>query len=260
MQRLLLILAMVFPLAATAQKMTAPPGAFCDPTTGLCTPAPVAGAPAPARASSADEEIIYVGDPMCSWCWGISPELNRLERAATANGINYRIILGGLRPDNSEQWTPKFKDFLKHHWEEVTKRSGQPFGYDLFEREHFQYNTEPSCRAVVAARQMNPEVEGRFFELTQHHFYVKNNDPAEVSFYEPICRELGLDFDDFSERFGSEAVKAATLADFQTNRQWGVTGYPTVIYRKGEKLYAIARGYADFDRMWGAVNQLAREE
>jgi putative protein-disulfide isomerase len=259
MPRILLIMAMFFSLAATAQKMNTPPGAFCDPETGLCTPAPVADTPAPAAKLSDDQEIIYVGDPMCSWCWGISPELNRLERAAEANGINYRIVLGGLRPDNSEEWTEKFKGFLKHHWEEVNQRSGQPFGYDLFEREHFQYNTEPSCRAVVAARKMNPEVEGRFFELTQHHFYVQNNDPAETSFYAPICKELGLNFERFVELFTSEAIKAETLADFQTNRQWGVTGYPTVIYRNGDKLYAIARGYADFERMWGAVNELANE-
>jgi putative protein-disulfide isomerase len=259
MQRIFLILAMVSSLTATAQKMTAPPGSFCDPITGLCTPAPIAEA-APTLNLSDEQEIIYVGDPMCSWCWGISPELNRLERAAAANGISYRIVLGGLRPDNSEQWTDKFKGFLRHHWEEVNKRSGQPFGYDLFEREQFQYNTEPSCRAVVAARKMSPEVEGRFFELTQHHFYVKNNDPAETSFYEPICKELGLDFKRFSELFNSEAMKAETLADFQTNRQWGVSGYPTVIFRDGEKLYAIARGYADFERMWGAVNELAGKE
>lgn len=259
MRPIFFILTMVFSLSATAQKMTTPPGAFCDPETGLCTPAPVTAVPGPVAALSADQEIIYVGDPMCSWCWGISPELNRLELAAAANGINYRIVLGGLRPTDSQEWTEEFRGFLKHHWEEVTKRSGQPFGYDLFERDHFQYNTEPSCRAVVAARNMDPELEGRFFELTQHHFYVKNNDPAETSFYEPICKELGLDFKRFTELFNSEAMKTETLADFQTNRQWGVTGYPTVIYRKGDKLFAIARGYADFDRMWAAVNDLAKE-
>ena len=239
--------------------MTIPPGSFCDPVTGLCTPAPIAETNTTVSLSG-DQEIIYVGDPMCSWCWGISPELNRLERAAEANGIAYRIVLGGLRPDDSEERTEKFRGFLRHHWAEVTKRSGQPFGYDLLKREHFQYNTEPSCRAVIAARTMNPEVEGRFFELTQHHFYVKNNDPAETSFYGPICEEIGLDFQRFSELFYSEAIKAETLRDFQTNRQWGVTGYPTVIYRNGEKLHAIARGYADFEGMWDAVNELASQE
>lgn len=266
MSRPLLLTTVLFAPFLNAQKMTIPAGATCDPLTGLCAPAPItafdrlSASPAAAPTFANDSEIIYVGDPMCSWCWGISPALNQLERTATANGIPYRIVVGGLRPDDSEEWTEKFRGFLKHHWEEVNARSGQPFGYELFERDHFQYNTEPSCRAVVAARSMNPDLESRFFELTQHHFYVQNKDPGEVEFYRPICEDLGLDFARFSDLFNSGEIRQATLADFQTNRKWGVTGYPTVIFRKGSQLYAIARGYAEFEQMWGEVTALATEK
>ena len=253
--KLAFILACMISLPITAQTMLPPPGATCDPLTGLCTPAPLAG-PSDTVPFRDDVEIIYVGDPMCSWCWGISPALNRLEKAATANRIPYRIVVGGLRPDDGQVWDEEFKEFLRHHWEQVTERSGQPFGEALFERDSFTYNTEPSCRAVVAARHLAPAAEGRFFELTQHGFYVLNQDPAEVSFYEPICKELGLDYDRFRKLFNSEEIAAETHRDFQLNRSWGVTGYPTVIFRKGEQLYAIARGFAEFERMWEAVTEL----
>ena len=94
--------------------MITPPGATCDPETGICTPAPVEQVSVPDTFRE-DVEVIYVGDPMCSWCWGISPALYQLEQAARANGIPYRIVMGGLRPDNSEQWTEDFKKFLAHH-------------------------------------------------------------------------------------------------------------------------------------------------
>lgn len=237
------------------QRLTAPIGAICDPTTGLCTPAPVAANPN-APTFDSETELIYIGDPMCSWCWGISPALNRLQRAAEANGIGYRIVLGGLRPDDSEQWNQQFKDFLAHHWEEVNARSGQPFGKTLFEAEHFQYNTEPSCRAVVAARSLDPAIESRFFELTQYRFYVLGEDPKQVKFYLPICEELDLDFARFAEAFKSEAIKQATQTDFALNRQWGVTGYPTVVLRTGNQLHAVARGFATFDQMWQGVTRV----
>lgn len=239
------------------QTLSAPPAATCDPATGLCTPAPVE-ANTDAPTFDAETEIIYVGDPMCSWCWGISPALNRLQRAAEANGIGYRILVGGLRPDDSEQWNQQFRDFLAHHWEEVQARSGQPFGKTLFNAAHFQYNTEPSCRAVVAARSLDETVEARFFELTQYRFYVLNEDPKEVEFYRPICRELGLDFERFAEAFASEDIKRQTQADFALNRQWGVTGYPTVVLRTGNQLHAVARGYAEFEEMWGRVTGVLR--
>jgi putative protein-disulfide isomerase len=235
--------------------MTIPEGSTCDPETGLCTPAPVASTEA-RESRDSNTEIIYVGDPMCSWCWGISPALNRLHRAAGANGIGYRIVLGGLRPDDSEQWNPQFQEFLRHHWEEVSQRSGQPFCYDLLTADHFQYNTEPSCRAVVTARSMDPTVEARFFELVQHRFYVQNQDPGQVEFYAPICRELGLDFTDFSRRFASPAMKEATQNDFALNRSWGVRGYPTVLLRQGDRLELLATGYSTFERMWSRVENL----
>ncbi|WP_231915308.1 DsbA family protein [Lewinella sp. 4G2] len=237
-----------------AQQLTAPEGAYCDPETGLCHPSPM---PAPAAAPdfAEDVEIIYVGDPMCSWCWGISPALNRLERAAEMNGIPYRIVLGGLRPGGGDPWDDEMKKFIGHHWDQVTERSGQPFGRALFERDTFNYDTEPSCRAVVAARTMNPEVESRFFELTQHHFYVLNEDPKDAAFYAPICEELGLDYQEFVRQFNSPEVKAATEQDFRLNRSWGVTGYPTVILRKGNELTALARGFNTFENMWSGVSE-----
>ena len=252
------LLLTLLPMALPAQYLTTPPGATCDPETGLCTPAPL-GEVTQEITPREDLEIIYVGDPLCSWCWGISPALNRLERAATANGIPYRIVLGGLRPGGGDAWNEDFKNFLRHHWEEVTARSGQPFGETLFQRDTFNYDTEPPCRAVVTARTIDPAVESRFFELTQHRFYVLGEDPNELTFYQPICEAVGLDFTEFARLFSSQEMIAATMQDFRLNRSWGVTGYPTVVVRKGSELVAIARGYAEFSDMWSAVNQLVEE-
>jgi putative protein-disulfide isomerase len=53
-------------------------------------------------------------------------------------------------------------------------------------------------------------------------------------------------------------MKKATLADFQLNRQWGVRGYPSVLLRKGQQLHLIARGYAEFDQLWEAVQMITK--
>ena len=230
---------------------------FCDPTTGLCTPAPLEQTTTDIEWRE-DVEIIYVGDPMCSWCWGISPQLNQLQRKANAEGIRYRIVVGGLRPGGGDAWNQQFKDFLQHHWEEVNKRSGQPFGDALFDLEQFEYDTEPACRAVVAARTIDPSVEGRFFELVQHYFYVKNQDPKTIEFYEPICKEVDINFAEFASAFISKEIREATRNEFVMNRQWGVQGYPSVLVRKGSQLYAIARGYSEVDDMWAEVERLIK--
>lgn len=252
----ILILTLLFNTYAMLSNAQTNSPISCDPETGLCTIPPMEEGAA-VEAQKTGTEIIYVGDPMCSWCWGISPQLHQLEHRAAQEGIPFRIVVGGLRPGGGDPWDEKFQDFLKHHWEEVTARSGQPFGYQLFERENFNYDTEPSCRAVVAVRQLDATLEHKFFELVQHYFYVQNEDPSTDAFYQPICTRLGLDYEAFLTLFHSEEIKVATTADFQLNRQWGVRGYPTVILRKDDKLMLLATGYADFEQMWqGVASQL----
>lgn len=228
----------------------------CDPITGLCT-IPDFEASTEPISWKAGEELIYIGDPMCSWCWGISPELNALDRYATAEGIPFTILMGGLRPGGGEEWTVEFKDFLRHHWEEVNKRSGQPFGYDLFELADFDYDTEPACRAAVTARSIAPDKALSFYELVQHHFYVQSRDPKDVSFYQPICDQLSIDFDQFAELFRSAEMKSATAADFAQSRQWGIRSFPSVVYRKDDQLYLIARGYASYEALRDRVKEIS---
>jgi putative protein-disulfide isomerase len=233
----------------------AQPTLHCDPETGLCTLPELPVGEATSTAWRDDLSIIYVGDPLCSWCWGISPALQQLRLRAAEEGIPFRIVLGGLRPGGGDEWNQQFQDFLRHHWEEVSSRSGQPFTYDLLEMDYFNYDTEPACRAIVAARSLAPAQEHRFFELVQHHFYVRNQDPGEVSFYAPICAELGIDFTAFAAAFASDTIREATLADFQRSRQWGVRGFPTVLLQQGSQLQLLASGYTTFEVLWGQVEQ-----
>lgn len=166
------------------------------------------------------------------------------------------MILGGLRPGGGEAWDQRMKDFLKHHWEEVTKRSGQPFGYALFDREEFSYDTEPPCRAVVAAKKWLGDDVLTFFEAVSRKFYVDSEDPGQVEFYKSICEQFNIPFDEFVTVFESEEVKYQTHQDFQLNRQWGVTGYPTVLFKTREELYQINYGYSEFSQMKEIIEKI----
>jgi len=229
----------------------------CDPLTGLCKAPEIKGEQTTVEWNT-EQEIIYVGDPMCSWCWGISPQLNALRQQGAKQGIPFKLVLGGLRPGGGDEWNEKFKNFLKHHWEEVNKASGQPFGYELFNLKEFNYDTEPSCRAVVTVRQLAPEKELEFYEWVQHYFYVQSQDPTTVTFYQPICEKLDIDYAKFSELFSSDEMTKATRADFVLNREWGVQGYPAVIFRNKDKMHMVANGYQNVDQMWKRIERFLK--
>ena len=230
---------------------------YCDPETGECTPSPLGKGSAKIK-FEAGKEIIYVGDPMCSWCWGISPHLQSLKKHFPQ--YKFSIVVGGLRPGGGDPWDENMKSFLMHHWQEVTERSGQPFGYQLFDKEHFHYDTEPPCRAVVAARQWVGARELDFYEAVSRKFYVDNEDPNEPEFYRSICEEFSISFEDFLAIFNDEKTKYATNQEFQLNRQWGVTGYPTVLFKTNEKLFQINRGYSEFEEMKMVIEKILSEE
>ncbi len=230
----------------------------CNPETGLCEIPELSSNSNSTVDWKTDEEIIYIGDPMCSWCWGISPQLNALQRYGKQEGIPFSIVMGGLRPGGGDEWNSEFRAFLKHHWEEVNKRSGQPFNFDLLNQDHFNYDTEPACRAVVTVRNMEAEKVLSFYEWVQHSFYVKSKDPAQLSFYQSICQKLDIDFKEFSQKFTSKEMSEATRKDFGLSRQWGVSGFPAVIYRKKDQLYFIAKGYSNYESMKEALEAVAK--
>jgi putative protein-disulfide isomerase len=168
--------------------------------------------------------------------------------------------MGGLRPGGGEEWDQRMKDFLKHHWEEVTKRSGQPFGYDLFDKEDFNYDTEPPCRAVIAAKNWLGEDVLGFFEAVSRKFYVESEDPGTNEFYRSVCEEFNIPFDEFIIEFEKEETKYKTHQDFQLNRQWGVKGYPTVLFKAKNELYQINYGYTEFTQMSEVIGKITNGE
>lgn len=233
---------------------------YCDPETGICTPSSLEELYTIGQGKlSGKTEIIYVGDPMCSWCWGISPDLIKLRDHYRTKEVGYRVVVGGLRPGGGDPWNDQMKDFLKEHWGHVTERSGQPFGYRLMELDDFDYDTEPSCRAVVAARPMVGDEEMEFFEAVQRKFYVDSEDPKDPAFYESICKQFSINFEKFKERFNSEELRYETREEFMLNRQWGMQGYPTIILLHHDELFLIAHGFATFDQMKAQIEKTISE-
>ncbi|MEM9548354.1 MAG: hypothetical protein AAGA77_20390 [Bacteroidota bacterium] len=114
-------------------------------------------------------KLIYVGDPMCSWCYGISDELGKVV-AYYEDKMDLEVVMGGLRAGGGEEWNASFKEFLRHHWEDVGIKSGQSFSFALLDKEEFNYDTEPACRAVVVVEELASDKSFRFLKRFKRDF------------------------------------------------------------------------------------------
>ena len=119
--------------------------------------------------------LLYVMDPMCSWCWGFAPVLAALAKQAAAAGVPMQLVLGGLRKEQAAL-DPAGRVRILAHWQAVNASTGQLFNFNEGLPEGLVYHTEPACRALVTARQLDSERVWPLLELIQQAFYCEGRD------------------------------------------------------------------------------------
>ena len=200
-------------------------------------------------------ELVYVGDPLCSWCWGFAPSLRR-ARETYAETLRFRLVVGGLRAGPSAApLDESLRGYLAGAWREVERRSGQPFDHDFLATADFVYDTGPACRAVVAARSVAPDRVFDYNESLQDAFYHRAQDPTADATFADVAERVGLDRRAFEEALASSESERDMLADFQLAREMGVHGFPTVLMRRRspDGFLAVARGFLPPDDLVRAV-------
>ncbi len=210
-----------------------------------------------------ENSLVYVGDPMCSWCYGFGVPLQQLLEQLP--GVPLAVVLGGLRAYNQEVMPDALKSTLHHHWSEVTKRSGKPFGTGQFDREGYVYDTEPACRAVVTIRTHAAEHTLAMYHAVQYAFYAEGRDITQTSVLADVWQQLvdsktigDVDFSryEFIEAFESDSIKTQTRNDFAMVQQWGIRGFPALIAVVNGEAQLVANGYMETDEMLQRVQQV----
>ncbi len=195
------------------------------------------------------KQLIYVGDPMCSWCWGFAPVKRRIEEQCEGRA-EVSLVVGGLRPFTTEPQDDQRKAFLREHWQEIGDKTGQPFAFHLLDRDDFVYDTELASRAAVVVRHLDGQAKALdFFSELQRAFYADNADVTEAATLTALARDFGVDGDAFAERLETEEMRQATIEDFQLARSLGVTGFPTVVVKDDQGYAYLTVGYQPYEQL-----------
>ncbi len=200
--------------------------------------------------NKAEATIIYIGDPMCSWCYGFAPEIEKIQ--AHFKTLNFEVVLGGLRP-YGKQTMKELSDFLKQHWQEIEEQTFQPFSYDILKLDDYVYDTEPASRAVETARQLNPAITLAFFKAVQTAFYHQNKSTHDINTYLNIAKTFDLDVTKFEQLFYAKEVIDLTRANFVRSSEMGVSGFPTLVLQVNDDYHLIAKGYQEAE---AAIKQI----
>lgn len=189
--------------------------------------------------------LLYFADPLCSWCYGFGPELAKL--LGRHPGARLDLVMGGLRPFNRQAMTAEFREMLRGHWRHVATASGLPFSEAVLDRGDFIYDTEPPCRAVVTARDMDVSKAWPFMRAVQLAFYRDGRDVTHGDVLADIAAEQGYQPDTFRMHFDSDHMREETQSDFATTKTLGVSGFPTLGTSRGANLFLVTSGYVTDD-------------
>ncbi len=214
-------------------------------------------------------QLIYVADPMCSWCYGFGPEL--LAFLDTVPGANIDLIMGGLRAYNKQVLDDATRTTIMGHWQQVAERSGLPFSDAAMSQPGFIYDTEPACRTVVTARTLTDDDSGRsalaVFHAVQHGFYARGldvRDPAvlselAVTAMNQVEGEDSFDVTSFAETLVSPMAMSDTREHFEQTQQWGIRGFPALLLVHEGALHMLASGYTTRDDLISTFQALTQQ-
>jgi len=170
------------------------------------------------------------------------------------------LIVGGLRPGVGESLDDSSKSEIRHHWEQVNQTSGQPFSFDFFERKDFIYNTEPPCRALVVARNVEPRLTFPLLERLHQAFYAENQDITDPGVLVSLAEECGIDRGEFVAGFNAKETVEEAFGDFRKSREMNVRGFPSILLKDDDDLAFLTIGYQPLENLEPVIEAWLKDE
>ena len=192
--------------------------------------------------------LLYVMDPMCSWCWGFAPVVAALAEQAAEQGVPLHLIVGGLRRDQAAVDAVARVRYLGY-WQAVNASTGQLFDFERGLPEGLVYDTEPACRALVTARSLDADSAWPLAERIQRAFYTEGADITQASVLVQLAELAGIPRIEFAEAFDGLAMREATAADFTWVQDLGIAGFPTLLAEQNGQLALLTNGYQPFEAL-----------
>ena len=199
-----------------------------------------------------DAVLFYVADPMCSWCWGFRPVLDRVRKALPRE-VPLRFVMGGLAKDSQEQMPDHVRAYIQNAWREVSAKTGAAFNWDFWTRCRPRRSTYPACRGVLSAAAQAEEAGPRYFEAVQKAYYLQARNPSEVGTLVELAEESGLDVSRFEAALRSREIDQRLHEDFSLRSRLGIREFPSLVLEQIEARTPMAVGYEDAEVVLGRL-------
>lgn len=203
-----------------------------------------------------NDQILYLFDPLCGWCYGFSPVMLQFYHDQKAN-YEFVVIPGGMITGSRIGPAREAKGYISGVIPRLESTTGVTFGegyHQLLDSE-ILFDSEPPSRALHAFRSFHFEQAMEFAHALQLAHFRDGKDYNDPNTYRGLAVQFQLDPEAFFERFEDERIKQNVQMEFAWAREAGVQGYPTVVLRSGQKYYLISNGYTPLDSLQDSLKK-----
>jgi putative protein-disulfide isomerase len=169
--------------------------------------------------------LLYIVDPMCSWCYGFTPALAEV-RAELLPEHDIELIAGGLAPDSDEPMPPATRAYVQAAWQAVTERTGVRFNHDFWTTCQPRRSTYPACRALILARKAGLGWE--MLAAIQRAYYQEARNPSDATTLTELATEIGLEPEVFATELTGRRVETELRRDLTRRAALGATSFPNL--------------------------------
>ena len=195
------------------------------------------------------DTMIYVHDPMCSWCYGFEPVRRQLFDTV-AGKLQIKRLLGGLAPDSEAPIPAATQAMIRQAWQRIEQViPGTRFNHDFWHLCEPRRSTYPASRAVIAARAQGVEFDELMTARIQQAYYQQARNPSDDDTLIELASDLGLDRGRFAEDLNSAPTQSQLLAEIQSARSIGINSFPSVAVLSQGILSHIGLDYNNADAM-----------
>ncbi len=185
---------------------------------------------------------------MCSWCWGFNKTWNKVKKSLPKN-INIQYVLGGLAPDSNEIMPDKMREYIQYNWQKIEKNiPGTIFNYDFWANCTPVRSTYPACRAVIAAKNQNDQLEISMINAIQEAYYLYAKNPSKDTTLINIAKAIGLNVTQFKKDLNSNTTQQQLDNNINLSKSLGAKGFPSIVLKRDSvtKLIKIDYNNSDF--------------
>jgi len=188
-----------------------------------------------------NQQLHYINDPLCGWCYAAAP---LISAAAEIPELNIQLHCGGLWINEHRRPLGKaLRDYVKPLDERIQLLTGQPFGERYFNELLLDssrvLDSEPLIHALLAVEKAGGSALTMLQRIQQIH-YRDGIWTGSIA----VLAELAAEQKISAEQFVRAKEQVNVVAHMNTTQKLmarlGVSGYPSLALQHGDNWQVIA--------------------